>query len=327
MEISTFFLDLFKNRFINVNKEESKFENTVKRYLKDWETSTHNNLDKTIHKALEGLTPEEILAISSVKIGSLPKRLASLSAAAAQKGVERAYTDLNLLLTWNINMTPIADYYLQHYDEFSKILSSDLQDRIKEMIATSVKEGTPTEEVHKQIAEIYAGPVTIKVPEKVVDNKIIRRVYEYEMNKDTYTTAVARTEIQRALNNGRVYGYQESGIAKTLKWTTNPGACEECVARNGAIYNVEDTQDLIPYHVNCRCTWVVGEYKSYEESQQGPSVLSNTEELYANPDGIHVMELVKLAAEGKADNIIKLIDEGKIEEALKIIATKATGSK
>ena len=323
MEISTFFLDLFKNRFIDVNKEESKFENTVKRYLKDWETSTHNNLDKTIHKALEGLTPEEIEAISSIRIGTMPKRLSSLAAAAAQKGVERAYMDLNMLLSWDINMTPIADYYLQHYDEFSKILSSDLQNRIKEMISTAVKEGTPTEEVHQQIAEIYAGPVTIKVPEKVVDNKIVRTAYEYEMNKDVYTTAVARTEIQRALNNGRVYGYQESGIAKTLKWTTNPGACEECVARNGAIYNVEDTQDLIPYHVNCRCTFTVAEYKSFEESQQGPSKFVDPETIYANPNGLGLMEMMKMSNE-EFDRVQKLIDEDKMEEALKLIKEKSS---
>ena len=49
MEISTHFLDLIKNKFIDANREESQFENTIKRYLKDWETAVHNKLDKTIH--------------------------------------------------------------------------------------------------------------------------------------------------------------------------------------------------------------------------------------------------------------------------------------
>jgi len=326
MNVSTFFQDLFKNKFVNVNRDEILFENTIKRFLKDWEKSTQDKLDKTIHKQLEGLTPDEIEAISTVRIGSMPKRLSSLAAAAAQKGVERAYTDLNMLLTWNINMTPVADYYMQHYEEFSKILSSDLQSRIKEMISTAVKEGTPTVEVHKQIAEIFAGPVTIKVPEKVVDNKIIRRAYDYNMDKDVYTTMVARTEIQRALNNGRVYGYQESGIAKTLKWIANPGACEFCLPHNGAIYNVEDTQDLLPLHPNCRCSWQVGEYKSYEEAQPTPDKFVDPSDIYADPNGCGFMEFFKLTDEENKE-IVRLSDEGKIEEALKLLYSKSSKNK
>ena len=323
MEISTHFLDLIKNKFIDANREESQFENTIKRYLKDWETAVHNKLDKTIHKQLEGLTSDEIEAISQMKIGTMPKRLSSLAAAAAQKGVERAYMDLNTLLTWNIDMTPIADFYAQHYKEFSTILSEDLQRRVKEMIVDAVKDGTPTEEVHQQISEIFAGPVTIKVPEKVVDDKIVRTAYDYEMNKDVYTTMVARSEIQRALNNGRAYGYQESGIAKSLKWVANPGACEFCLPHNGAVYNVEDTQDLIPLHPNCRCTWVVGEYKNYEESEQGPSKFVDPETIYADPNGLGLMEMMKMS-DAEFDRVQKLIDEDKIEEAMKLIREKSS---
>ncbi len=322
-ETAKFLYDITKAKFVNVDREENAFESTINRFLLDWQKQVVRRYDAKITKAMDNINPEDVEAIANFKIGSLPKRLASLAAAAAQKGLERAYMDMNVALAWDIEMSPIADFYLQHYAEFSRILSSNLQVRVKELVANAVREGTPTDEVHQQIADIFAGPVTIKVPEKTNEaGDIIRRAYEYNMNKDSYTTMVARSEIQRALNNGRVYGYQESNIVKSLRWVANPGACELCLPHNGEVHKTEDSQDLIPLHPNCRCTWVVSEYKDFGEgTDSSPDKFADPEKIVADPDGVGIMEFFKLD-DAQYKKVNELIDAGKEEEALKILRSK-----
>jgi len=323
--VSSFFRDIIvKAKFVSVDKEEERFKTTLNRSIQEWKKQVLKKLDKEIaksliSKALDDLDPSEIEAIANFNVGSMPKRLTSLAGVAAQKGLERAYKDMKMMLSWNIDMTPVADFYLSHYDEFSKILSSDMQARVKQLIAQAIKDGTPSTEVHQQIASIFDGPVVIKVPEKLdEEGKVARRGYEYTMDKDRYTTMVARTEIQRALNNGRVYGYQQSNIAKTLKWVANPGACEFCMPHNGEEYSVEDSQDLIPLHPNCRCTWVVSEYKKFEEETEGLDKFADPESIYSDADGVHIMDFFKLN-ESQFKDVNKMIDNGDVDQALKLL--------
>jgi SPP1 gp7 family putative phage head morphogenesis protein len=330
-ELASYIKDTTKVKFINVESETQKFELTIKRYLKGWQGQVNSNLNKIYKKSLvksflyKAIDPNDIEGIANFRIGDMPQKLAGLAATAAQKGLERAYLDMNTILAWDINMTPLAEYYLQHYEEFSKILSSDLQNRIKQMIGEAIKEGTPSTEVHQKIADIFEGPVIIKVPEKANEaGDVLRRGYEYEMNKDVYTTSVARTEIQRALNNGRVYGYQESQIAKTLRYVANPGACEICLPYNGEIYNVEDSMDLIPRHNNCRCTFIVSEYKDYEEAGDNIDKF-DTSKIVSDPNGVGISELLKLDDE-ECNKVIRSVDEDGPDAALKLLR-KLAGEK
>jgi SPP1 gp7 family putative phage head morphogenesis protein len=142
------------------------------------------------------------------------------------------------------------------------------------------------------------------------------------MNQDVYASSVARSEIQRAVNNGRVYGYQESQIAKTLEWHANPGASEECVQRNGSIYEVNDATDILPSHVNCRCTWVVDTYKDFDEVQRSPDIF-DTSNIISDPNGVGITELMKLSDE-ECDKFIGFCDNGEFEQAIKYLK-KITG--
>jgi SPP1 gp7 family putative phage head morphogenesis protein len=327
--LPSFVNDIFiKARFVNINKEEVSFKSQIASAVKVWEKEVHASLDKTVKKSLslqkglEDLTPEEIRAIASFEIGELPKQLASLAAVSSQKGVERAYADMKLLLSWNVDMTPVADFYQEHYKEFSGKLASDIQDRTREIIVDGIKNGTPIDELHQLISQTFEGPIRISVPAKLDDKgEVKRKEYVYTMDKDRYTTMVARTEMNRALNNGRVYGYQQSDIAKTLRWVANPGACEYCMPRNGEILNVEDAMDVLPYHPNCRCTFVVSEYKRYEEETESADLFADPEAVYSAKDGVHIMSFWQLSTAEEA-KVNELIDSGKTEEAMKILSKK-----
>jgi len=319
---------LIKARFVDINQEENSFKLYIYKAIKSWEKQVHSSLDNIIQKSLsiqkgiEDLTPEEIQAIASFELGELPKQLASLAAASSQKGLERAYSDLKMLLSWNIDMTPVADFYDEHYKDFSKLLAGDIQERTKEIIKDSIKQGTPIEDIHQQISKLFDGPLRIRVPAKVNDmGEVVRKEYSYVMDKDRYTTMVARTEMNRALNNGRVYGYQQSDIAKSLRWVTNPGACELCTPMNGQIYSVEESMDVLPYHPNCRCTWIVSEYKKYEEPTEATDMFADPDTIFSAKDGVHIMSFFQLSR-AEEDKLYKLIDEGSTEEAMKILRQK-----
>jgi SPP1 gp7 family putative phage head morphogenesis protein len=327
---ANFLSAIYKGRFTEVKSEEEKFEQIINRYLRAWEAQVQNNLDKkygqsTIYKSLfKALDPEDVAGMANFRIGDMPKRLASLGAAAANKGLRQAYTDMKLLLTWDIDMTPIAEYYLQHYTNFSNVLAQDIQDKIKKVVAESVTAGDPVNEVHKKIGEVFNQPITIKVPEKLNDvGEVIRRAYEYEMNKDSYTTTVARSEIQRALNNGRVYGYQQENIVKTLRWVVNPGACEICEEHSGQIYDIEDSQDILPAHPNCKCTFVVDTYKSYDESTDSIDKF-NAENIESDPNGMGFTEMMKLN-NPDVDKVLKELDKNGVDKAMKLLRKLAGG--
>ena len=160
--------DILKVRyFINTSKEEKQFKTTINRYLNAWKSETIKKFNNKIEKNLikKDIDPKDIEAIANFKIGSIDKRLASLGVAAAQKGLERAYLDMNTILSWDIDMTPIADYYLQHYKEFTNVVTKDIQDRIRNIISDGVKEGKTNETLSKEISDTFDNPIIVTVPD------------------------------------------------------------------------------------------------------------------------------------------------------------------
>ena len=69
--------------------------------------------------------------------------------------------------------------------------------------------------------------------------------------------AIARTETCRAANLANHINAKEMG-AKSYHVICNEGACEYCLAAYGenqdVVYDINDTENLPPYHTNCRCT-------------------------------------------------------------------------
>jgi hypothetical protein len=94
-----------------------------------------------------------------------------------------------------------------------------------------------------------------------------------ELNKvvDGYKnrgTAIARTEIVRAFNEGALDGYEKLGvpaIGVMVEWTTsglghtalgNPSPCHKCAPLAGLVLTVEEARGLLPRHVNCLCSYI-----------------------------------------------------------------------
>ncbi len=71
---------------------------------------------------------------------------------------------------------------------------------------------------------------------------------------------IARTETIRAANEGALLQYGEENVEK-VRWLATPSApggrtCRQCLGMNGKIFKLADASGLIPFHVNCRCTYL-----------------------------------------------------------------------
>jgi SPP1 gp7 family putative phage head morphogenesis protein len=68
---------------------------------------------------------------------------------------------------------------------------------------------------------------------------------------------IARTEIQRAANEGRLAAYDQMGVNKVeFLVTDDDRTCQQCLAFDGKEMTIPEAANLIPLHPNCRCTYV-----------------------------------------------------------------------
>lgn len=92
--------------------------------------------------------------------------------------------------------------------------------------------------------------------------KKIARLINNRIDKIGITRArmLARTEVIRAFNDAALNQYQQAGITQVepeVEWLHAMDACESCVsmAQKGP-YKISEARGLIPWHPNCRCSWI-----------------------------------------------------------------------
>ena len=76
------------------------------------------------------------------------------------------------------------------------------------------------------------------------------------LTEDVRSTVIARTEVVRATNQGLLQTYGEDGVEK-VQWIASLGdrTCPYCDTMNGEIMTLEEADEQIPCHEQCRCTW------------------------------------------------------------------------
>ena len=68
---------------------------------------------------------------------------------------------------------------------------------------------------------------------------------------------VARSEVSRAANEGKLMQYKEQNKVEKVEWVATQGerTCEFCRQLNGKVFEINKAKGLMPKHPNCRCTW------------------------------------------------------------------------
>ena len=159
-------------------------------------------------------------------------------------------------------------------------------------------------ELQRIAVESYNARNTPQQTAKLIGDKI-------DSLSRTRCQAIARTETCRAANIANYLNAKEMG-AKSYSVLCNEGACEYCLDVYGedgeTVFDIEDTDDLPPYHPNCRCTpvWSMDPVES-EEGSDETSTENDDTEFENNPDdflqGTPVMSEITDAWTGKVMDV------------------------
>lgn len=100
---------------------------------------------------------------------------------------------------------------------------------------------------------------------------------------------IARTEIIRAHAQGQLMALEQLGVKELgvmVEWSTtgDDRVCDLCAPLQGVVLKIEEAQDMLPRHPNCRCAWVpanVGEDEELQIRKKGAveDALEESEEL------------------------------------------------
>ena len=180
------------------------------------------------------------------------------------KGFERAMGDLGVKPNRNWMYMPghsverlTALNLLQHINE-------DLSMEMRGAVVNGMRAGENPNKIARRLRKVHDKPKHIKV-KPLVDpktGKVLRKGFEYDMSSKRYSEVVARTEVNRATNHGRLDGYKRSGVVKDVEVLTagDKRVCELCEDKDRNIYSLEEARAIIPVHASCRCTWTVHTY-------------------------------------------------------------------
>lgn len=90
----------------------------------------------------------------------------------------------------------------------------------------------------------------------------------------TRARTMARTETIYAHNEAALNRYQQAGVkevAAEVEWVTagDNRVCPDCVSMGDRIFTLKEARGLIPFHPNCRCTWVPATFPKTQMSVYG----------------------------------------------------------
>jgi SPP1 gp7 family putative phage head morphogenesis protein len=344
--------DFEKQLFVDADDSEAQFEKLITDTLVRWERETLARFQEVLDKSSWSTLAKQVRSknvetrIAYIDTGSflepkfkfpvflkadpgrnldyislndqreLSAGLAANLLDAGQKGAVKGLTDLKLAIDFNISSESIASWYRTHAIQLSNQIARSTAGRIKEEIIAGLKLGESSAEIAERIRDVYASPIKIVVPPKVIDGEVVRRGYEYFLDGEHWAITTARSEVQRAVNNGRLYVYHKRGNVAKVRWATaaDERVCPDCFAHEGITRTPKDAEGLIPLHPQCRCTWIVAGFQDPDDPVRGANVNSTPDDLYAAPGGVGIGEMSKMSA-AELDQYEKLLDNGKFVEA------------
>ena len=269
-------------------------------------------MKSTLPVFVKEITAAEVDLIVAFDVAKTNKELLSAILASGQLGVTRAYRDAGLKSPYNLSTSKFADAYKTRARDFTNAVSDNVQSRIRAEIVAGIKAGEGTDKIADRIRDAYKKPIEVKVAANGE-----RAAYTRLLNNAKWANMVAQTETSWAANQGRLDAYKQSDLVKNVKWITKFNPCPDCAALRGRILKLEEATNMIPVHPHCHCSYIVNEYK--ERNEQASTGFEGTaDQIYANPNGIGIMEMMKMDKD-QSSEFYRLLDQNKIKEAEKFL--------
>jgi len=182
---------------------------------------------------------------------------------AYHRGMTRAYIDANRILYASAQ----PDFYLGSREQFLRTAFAQ-----PEMMSKLQLLGSRSFEQLKGITASMSQQLSTHLINGLMYGASPLQIAR-EMRKSigslsrTRARMIARTEIIHAHAEGQLDSFQMLGVDELglmAEWSTAGDAlvCEECGAREGETFTVEEARGTIPLHPNCRCCWIPSEIKT-----------------------------------------------------------------
>jgi len=142
-------------------------------------------------------------------------------------------------------------------------LAIGMADRLREELSAGIRANETIPQIMRRI-ESWVGTQTVTInPVTDAEGNVLREASSRVIGKDILAEVIARTEANRAYNEGNLDALSQAGIEK-VQWLLASDACGECASlaetapgdKLGKIMNLQEAVGMLPAHPNCRCTWV-----------------------------------------------------------------------
>ena len=189
--------------------------------------------------------PEEEIITAVVKITGLGEReLRTILSQMYLTSYLKGYNSIAELHGSPIlrELSDYAEIWLQNNSILrSQITSDNLNNRIKHQVIGAIRE-------RKSLGEL----------ERIISKEIS----DYSHNIE----ALARTELNYAINQGRLDQYERMGVERfTIMAVGDERSCDFCMALDGRIFDLAEARDLLPVHPSCRCVLIsTGDYRGVD---------------------------------------------------------------
>lgn len=164
----------------------------------------------------------------------LIKPIAKITSRQVESAAERAFVEVETTAGFNLKNIKAMEWSEENAATLIKGLTEETQANVRLIVNKGIGEGWARDKLSNAIME------------------------HHSFSKDR-AQMIARTETQRAFNQGNLRGYKESGVVSGKYWLDmGTGVCEVCqmnVAAEtiGFEENFPSGHDAPPAHPNCRC--------------------------------------------------------------------------
>jgi len=169
------------------------------------------------------------------------------------KGFERAMTDLGVMP--NNNWMYMPGHSVQRLTNLTLLqhINHDISMEMQASVIDGMRAGEGADKIAKRIRDVNNTPKTVNV-KPIIDPKTgetIRRGYNYQMDGRRYSEIVARTEINRCTNQGRLDGYQRSKVVKSVEVLTagDDRVCPTCEPLDRQVFGLEEAREITSFWI------------------------------------------------------------------------------
>lgn len=197
---------------------------------------------------------DDLNSIISINPDPFKEALTDAQLKSLQAGGQSVFNIFDLGIDFALRDKTVENFYENFSIKLSEQVAKELQSKIKFEILDGIKNAESIPKIRNRILSVYDKPINIVVKPKLdAKGKLVRKGYQYDMSPQHWATTTSRTEVMTAYNQGRLIGYEQSGVVEKVEYSVSADErlCPICAPFEGTIFALKDADGVIPQHPNC----------------------------------------------------------------------------